>query len=105
VALFLTRWLFVGKITYNKGMLAYPYSVIAMKPLLVADRSYHGGVLHLLGPLLIIEVDAQSAEVKVGGDDCLNPIDEEEGVYPIEPFMLVCRLQSKEGSSSTHRLA
>jgi hypothetical protein len=103
VALFLTRWLFVGKITYNKGMLAYPYSVIAMKPLLVADRSYHGGVLHLLehvdvrlalflGPLLIIEVDAQSAEVKVGGDDCLNPIDEEEGMYPIEPFMLVCRL-------------
>jgi hypothetical protein len=37
-------------------------------------------------------VDAQSAEVKVGGDDCLNPIDEEEGMYPIEPFMLVCRL-------------
>jgi hypothetical protein len=66
------------KITYNKGTLAYPSSVIVMKPLLVAGRSHHGGVPHLLkhvdvrlalflGPLLIVEVDAQSAEVRSEG--------------------------------------
>ena len=81
------------KITYNKGMLAYPSSVIAAKPLLVASRSYHGGIPHLLkhidvrlalflGSLLVVEVDAWSIEVKVRGDDRLSPIDEEEGGVP-----------------------
>ena len=81
------------EITYNKGKLAYPSSVIEAKPLLVAGRSHHGGVLHLLehvdirlmlfhGLLLIVEVDARSVEVEVGGVDRLSPLDEEEGVVP-----------------------
>jgi hypothetical protein len=56
------------KITYNKGTLVHPSGVIAMKSLLVADRSHHGDValffehvnIHLalfLYSLLIIEVD------------------------------------------------
>ena len=57
------------EITYNKGTLAYPSSVITAKPLLVVGRSHHDGVPHLLehvnihlalflGSLLIVEVDA-----------------------------------------------
>ena len=57
------------KITYNKGMLAYPSGMIAMKSLLVAGRPHHGNVLlfleHVnihralfLHSLLIIKVDA-----------------------------------------------
>ena len=81
------------KITYNKGTLAYLSSVIAAKPLLVASRSHHGSVLHLLEHvnihlalflilLLIIEVDSWSVKVEVRGDDCFSPIDEEEGGVP-----------------------
>ena len=81
------------KITYNNGMLAYPSGMIATKPLLVDSRSHHGGVPHLLehvdvylalflGLLLIISVDTQCVEVKVGGDDRLSPIDEEQGGVP-----------------------
>ena len=81
------------KVTYNKGTLAYPSSVIAVRPLLVAGRSHHGGVLHLLehvdiclafflGPLLVIEVDMWGVKIEVEGDDCLRPIDEEEGGVP-----------------------
>jgi hypothetical protein len=89
--------------TYNKGTLAYPSSMTAVKPLLVADRSHHGGVPHLLehvdirlvlffSSLLVVEVDARSVEVEVGGDDRLSPIDLEEGVYPFEQFTLIRRL-------------
>ena len=57
------------KITYNKGMLAYPSGVIATKSLLVAGRPHHSGVMLLfehvdvclvlfLCSLLVIEVDA-----------------------------------------------
>ena len=78
------------KVTYNKGTLTYPSGVIAMKSLLVADRPHHSGVLlffkHVdirlalfLSLLLIVEVDAWSVEVEVGGDDYLSPVDEEEG--------------------------
>ena len=81
------------KITYNKGMLAYLSSVIAIKSLLVASRLHHDSVplffehvdIHLalfLCSLLIVEVDAWSIKVKVGGDDCLSPIDDEEGGVP-----------------------
>jgi hypothetical protein len=69
--------------------LAYSSGVIAAKPLLVASRLYHGGVLHLLkhvdiclalflSLLLIIEVDAWGVNVKVRGDDHLGLIDKEE---------------------------
>ena len=81
------------KITYNKGMLAYPSTVIAMKSLLVADRPHHSSVLlffehvniHLalfIRSLLVIEVDAWGVEVEAGGDDRLRPVDEEEGCVP-----------------------
>lgn len=56
------------KVTYNKGTLTYLSSMIAAKSLLVAGRSHHGGVPHLLkhvdihlalflDPLLTIELD------------------------------------------------
>ena len=81
------------KITYNKGMLVYPLGVIAAKSLLVAGRSHHDGVLHLLehvdvrlelflSSLLIVEVDMWGIEVKVRGDDRLSPVDKEEGGVP-----------------------
>ena len=80
-------------ITYNKGMLAYRSGMIAVKPLLVADRLHHGGVPHLLehvnvrlalflSLLLVVEVGAQSVEVKVRGDDRLSHVDKEEGDVP-----------------------
>ena len=78
------------EITYNKGMFAYLSGMIAVKPLLVADGSHHDGIPHLLehvdvclmlflSPSLIVEVDAQSIKVEVGGDDRLCLVDEEEG--------------------------
>jgi len=81
VALFGCGGSLEDKITYNKGMLAYPSTMILMKSLLVASRPHHGSLLlffehvnvHLalfLCLLLIIEVDAQSVVVKVRGDDC-----------------------------------
>ena len=74
------------KITYNKGTLAYPSSVIATKSLLVAGTPHHDGVplffehadVYLalfLYSLLVVEVDARSVEVEVRGDDYLIPID------------------------------
>ena len=74
-------------------MLAYPSGMIATKSLLVASRPHHGGVSlffeHVdvrlalfLCSLLIIEVDMRSIEVEVRGDDCLSPVDEEEGGVP-----------------------
>ena len=81
------------EVTYNKGMLTYPSSVIAVKSLLVASRSHHGGVPHLLehvdvhlalflSLLLIVEVDAWGIEVEVRGDECLSPVDVEERCVP-----------------------
>ena len=81
------------KITYNKGTLVYPLGVIATKSLLVAGRSQHDGVPHLLehvdvrlalflGSLLIVEVDTWGIEVEVRGDDRLSPVDKEEGGVP-----------------------
>jgi hypothetical protein len=74
-------------------MLTYLSSVIVVKSLLVADKSHHDSVLHLLkhvdvclalflGSLLIIEVDTRGIEVEVGGDDRLSSVDEEEGGVP-----------------------
>ena len=91
------------KVTHNKGMLVYPFGVIAAKSLLVASRSHHSSVLYLLehvnvclvlffSSLLVVEVDAWGVEVEVRGDDRLSPV---------EQFMLVLRHQSRKGSSST----
>ena len=76
------------KVTYIKGTLKYPSGVIAVKSQLVADRSHHDGVPHLLehvdvcltlflSSLLVIEVEAWGIEVEVRGNDCLSPVDEE----------------------------
>ena len=81
------------KITYNKGTLAYPSSVIATKSLLVAGTPHHDGVplffehadVYLalfLYSLLVVEVDAWSIEIKVGGNERHSPIDEEEWGVP-----------------------
>jgi len=91
------------EITYIEGTIVYPSSVVAAKSLLVASRSHHSSVLYLLehvniclvlffSSLLVVEVDAWGVEVEVGGDDRLSPV---------EQFMLVLRLQSRKGSSST----
>ena len=67
--------------------------MITVKSLVVANRSHHSSVLYLLehvnvclvlffSSLLVVEVDAWGVEVEVGGDDCLSPIDEEEGGVP-----------------------
>ena len=78
------------KITYNKGTLAYPSSVIAAKLPLVGGGSHHGSILHLvkhvdvrlvllLGLLLVVEMNVGRVKVEVRGDDCLSPLDKEEG--------------------------
>lgn len=77
------------EITYNKRMFACPSSVVATQSLLILGRPYDGGVLlHLehvdvrlallLSLLLVVEMNEGRVEVKVKGDDCLSPIDEEE---------------------------
>lgn len=79
------------KVTYNKGTHAYPSGMIMVKLLLVAGGSHHDGISHLLehvdvylvlflGPLFIVEVDAWSVEVEVGGEDLFYPINKEGGV-------------------------
>ena len=81
------------KVTHNKGTLTYSFGMRAVKSLQVAGRPHHGGVPHLLehvdirlalflSPLLIVEVDAWSIEIEVGGNERHSPIDEEEWGVP-----------------------
>ena len=78
------------EITYNKRTFMYLFGVVVMQSLLIPGGPYDGGVsllfehvnvrlALLLGLLLIIEMNTGHVEVKVKRDDCLSPIDEEEG--------------------------